>query len=80
MVLESIRGVSRSCSPPIPTFPPIREVLAHGDAAAREISDHGNCAGRKGAFREDAHRWVLRFKRREMHLGEGANKALEEEG
>jgi hypothetical protein len=33
-------------------------VLAHGDAAAREIDDHGSCSGRKGAVREDAHREV----------------------
>jgi len=33
-------------------------VLAHGDAAAREIGDEGNDTGRKGAVREDAHREV----------------------
>jgi len=33
-------------------------VLAHGDAAAREMGDYGNWAGRKGAIREDAHREV----------------------
>jgi len=38
-VLEQVTKVSLSCSPSIPSFPPIREVLAHGDAAAREIDD-----------------------------------------
>ncbi|HLH79954.1 MAG TPA: hypothetical protein VKV29_06685 [Chthonomonas sp.] len=39
-------------------FLPVREVLAHRDAAVSEIDDHGNCTGRKGAVREDAHREV----------------------
>ena len=33
-------------------------VEADGDAAAREIDDHGNFTGRKGAVRKDAHRKV----------------------
>jgi hypothetical protein len=57
-VLEPTREVIRLCSPPIPSFPPIREVLAHGDAAASEIGDEGNDTGRKGAVRKDAHREV----------------------
>ena len=56
--LEANCTASLPCSPPIPAFPPIREVLAHGEAAAREIDDHGSCSGRKGAVREDAHREV----------------------
>jgi hypothetical protein len=60
-VLEPTGKFSLSCSPPIPSFPPIREVLAHGEAAARERDDHGNCAGRKGAVCEDAHREVPRY-------------------
>jgi len=43
---------------PYPALSPIREVLAHGDAAAREIDDYGCCSGCKGAVREDAHREV----------------------
>jgi len=57
-VLEPIRTASLPCSPPIPSFPPIREVLAHSDAAASKLDDHGNWTGRKGAVREDAHREV----------------------
>jgi len=38
-VLETVNQASSLCSPPIPAFPPIREVLAHGDAAARETGD-----------------------------------------
>jgi len=90
-VRESVGTTSLPCSPPIPSFPPIREKgggcvkflkgslsketaskliglpspqwgegagEAHGDTAARERDDYGNCAGRKGAVREDAHREV----------------------
>jgi len=57
-VLEAVCRAGWLRSPPIPAFPPIREVLAHGAAAASEIDDHANCTGRKGAVREDAHREV----------------------
>jgi hypothetical protein len=38
-VLEPTGKFSLSCSPPIPSFRPIRDVLAHGEAAARERDD-----------------------------------------